>query len=100
MDTADLIEKAKIQSVLTKTQDFSTSKVFGRTISQLMNDINPSKKQDIICHCSGTTKTLIKELLDQGINNLDRISRITGACSGCGACDTSILELLAEYAPK
>ncbi|MCK9397336.1 MAG: (2Fe-2S)-binding protein [Methylobacter sp.] len=61
-----------------------------------MNDINPNKKQDVICHCSGTTKAQIKELVNNGIDNLDGISRATGACSGCGACDISILELLAE----
>ena len=61
-----------------------------------MNDIDPDKKKDVICHCSGTTKGQIKELVNNGIDNLDGISRMTGACSGCGACDASILELLAE----
>jgi bacterioferritin-associated ferredoxin len=61
-----------------------------------MNDTRPEKKKDVICHCSGTTKSQIIELIDSGIDNLDDISRNTGACSGCGACDASILELLAE----
>jgi bacterioferritin-associated ferredoxin len=61
-----------------------------------MNDIAPDKKKDVICHCSGTTKEQIKALVNDGIDNLDGISRMTGACSGCGACDVSILELLAE----
>jgi NAD(P)H-nitrite reductase large subunit len=61
-----------------------------------MNDINPDKKQDVICHCSGTTKGQIKELANNGIDTLDEISRMTGACSGCGACDVSVLEVLAE----
>ncbi|MCF7966467.1 MAG: (2Fe-2S)-binding protein [Methylobacter tundripaludum] len=59
-----------------------------------MNDINPYKN-DVICHCSGTTKQQIKELVNKGVDDLDRISRMTGVCSGCGACDASILELLA-----
>jgi NAD(P)H-nitrite reductase large subunit len=67
------------------------------TCALYMNDIDPVKKQDVVCHCSGTTKGQIKELVNNGIDNLDRISRMTGACSGCGACDASILELLAEY---
>ncbi|GEM_PF-311301 len=67
------------------------------TSAHYMNNINPVKKQDVICHCSGTTKGQIKELIDNGINDLDGISRMTGACSGCGACDASILELLTEY---
>lgn len=63
-----------------------------------MNDINPDQKQDVICHCSGTTKGQIRELVNNGVDNLDEISRMTGACSGCGACDVSVLELLAEQA--
>jgi NAD(P)H-nitrite reductase large subunit len=59
-----------------------------------MNNPNPDKKQAVICHCSGTTKGQIKELVNSGVDNLDGISRMTGACSGCGACDVSILELL------
>ncbi len=42
------------------------------------------------------TKRQIKELANNGVDNLDGISRMTGACSGCGACDASILELLTE----
>ena len=63
-----------------------------------MNDINPDQKQDVICHCSGTTKGQIRDLVSNGVNNLDEISRMTGACSGCGACDVLVLELLAELA--
>lgn len=63
-----------------------------------MNDISPDKKKDVICYCSGTTKEKIKALIDNGIGDLDSISRKTGACSGCGACDTLILELISAYA--
>ena len=61
-----------------------------------MNEIDSDKQKDIICHCSGTNKGQIRGLIDNGIDNLDRISRKTGACSRCGACDISILELLSE----
>ncbi|TAK61064.1 (2Fe-2S)-binding protein [Methylobacter sp.] len=61
-----------------------------------MNDITPDKTTNVICHCSGTTKEQIMGLINNGIDNLDGISRMTGACSGCGACDVLILELLAE----
>ncbi len=53
------------------------------------------RSKDIVCHCSGTTKTAIKGLIDDGVDNVDEISRLTGACSGCGACDVLVLELLA-----
>ncbi|MEC4750483.1 (2Fe-2S)-binding protein [Methylomicrobium sp. Wu6] len=62
-----------------------------------MNDVKPDKKTDFICHCSGTTVEKIKELVDNGIDDLDNISRLTGACAGCGACETAVLDLLAEY---
>ncbi|MFI3216614.1 MAG: (2Fe-2S)-binding protein [Methylococcales bacterium] len=54
-------------------------------------------KEDVICYCSGTTKEQINALIVQGIIELDLISRQTGACSGCGACDVVIMELLAEH---
>ena len=54
-------------------------------------------KEDVICYCSGTTKEQINALIVQGIAELDRISRQTGACSGCGACDVVIMELIAEH---
>ncbi|MDO9238528.1 MAG: (2Fe-2S)-binding protein [Methylicorpusculum sp.] len=60
-----------------------------------MNETNTDKKRDIICHCTGTTEEKIKELIDSGFDSLDKLSRQTGACSGCGACETSITDLLA-----
>lgn len=55
---------------------------------------------DVICYCSGTTKTQIKQLLEKGVYELEPISRQTGACSGCGACDVTILEFLAQTPPN
>ncbi|MDO8940127.1 MAG: (2Fe-2S)-binding protein [Methylicorpusculum sp.] len=60
-----------------------------------MNETNTDKKRDIICHCTGTTEEKIKELIDSGFDSLDKLSRQTGACSGCGACETPITDLLA-----
>ena len=64
-----------------------------------MNTINPdyADRNNIICHCSGTTKLKIISLIDNGVDNLERISRITGASAGCGACETEIQELLDEF---
>lgn len=53
-------------------------------------------KEDVVCRCSGTTRAQIRRLIESGVNDLDGLSRATGACSGCGACDTDILEVLAE----
>lgn len=55
--------------------------------------------KDVVCRCSGTTTGQIRRLVDRGIRDLEGISTASGACSGCGACDTDILALLAELAP-
>ena len=62
-----------------------------------MNNNGSDSKKDIICGCSGTTTAQIKKQIDKGVDDLEGISRATGACSGCGACDTDILALIAEY---
>lgn len=61
-----------------------------------MNTKNPDEQEEVICYCSGTTKKKINELIDKGADDLDKISNITGANTGCGSCDSSILEILAE----
>ncbi|MFM8442890.1 MAG: (2Fe-2S)-binding protein [Methylococcus sp.] len=55
------------------------------------------RKTDVICRCSGTTETQIRRYVEQGIDDLDEISQATGAVSGCGGCDSDILQLIAEY---
>ena len=64
-----------------------------------MNDIDLNDK-DFICYCSGTTKEKIKELIDKGIDDLDSISKLTGACAGCGSCETAVSDLIAEYSQR
>jgi len=61
-----------------------------------MND-DRLNQQNIICHWSGTTQEKIKALVENGITDLDSLSRRTGVCSGCGACENLILQLIAEY---
>jgi NAD(P)H-nitrite reductase large subunit len=61
-----------------------------------MNHISTLQNKEIICHCSGTTKETIETLLSNNITDLDEISRKTGACSGCGSCESWVLELIAE----
>ena len=61
-----------------------------------MNDV-VLNKLNIICHCSGTTQEKIKALIDNGITDLDSLSRRTGVCSGCGAYENLILQLIADW---
>ena len=64
---------------------------------ELMTNPESDRKKDVICVCSGTTTAQIKKQIDKGIIDLEGISRATGACSGCGACDTDVQALIAEY---
>ena len=50
---------------------------------------------EVICHCSGTTKAKIKSLVEEGFD-LDAISRKTGALSGCSGCEWEIAEFIKE----
>ena len=62
-----------------------------------MNSIDLNQEEEIICLCTGTTNTKIKNLIDNGKDDLDKISSATGASTGCGACDATILELINQY---
>jgi len=52
-----------------------------------------------LCLCSGTTKHEIRKLIEDGTTNLERISRITGAMSGCGGCEADLRELVEDHQP-
>jgi bacterioferritin-associated ferredoxin len=52
--------------------------------------------EEIICDCSGTTKTKIYQLIDNGKDSFDKIAAATGAGTGCGSCDMLIMAILTE----
>jgi len=60
------------------------------------NESDNKNRDDVICDCTGTTKAKIQQLIDDGADSLDQISTATGACTGCGACDILILEMLEQ----
>jgi len=60
------------------------------------NSTAPTEPDIIICECAGTTEAKIKQLIADGADSLDRIARITGACTGCGSCDVLIEDLLEQ----
>lgn len=55
------------------------------------------QKKDVICYCTGTTKEKVLQLIDNGADNIEKISSATGAVTGCAGCDISIQELLDEH---
>lgn len=61
-----------------------------------MKETKQNKQDDIICDCSGTTFKKVQQLIDDGADTLDKVSRATGTCSGCGSCDILVLELLED----
>ncbi len=56
--------------------------------------MSDEQKIVVICGCSGTTIGQIQALLAQGVVDMDRLSRITGAGSGCGGCEFDLQALL------
>ncbi|GAB6140702.1 hypothetical protein JCM14076_14310 [Methylosoma difficile] len=71
-----------------------------------MTTINANKpkpadnKKDIICHCSGTTEQQIIAYIESGCDSVDKLSRMTGATTGCGACENKVQEILEGYLRK
>ncbi|CAD6872019.1 (2Fe-2S)-binding protein [Methylomonas fluvii] len=62
-----------------------------------MNAVQPDTENNVLCYYSGTTVQQIKQLLDSGVIDPERISRITGAASGCGGCEFEFQQLIAEH---
>ncbi|WP_150045996.1 MULTISPECIES: (2Fe-2S)-binding protein [Methylomonas] len=60
----------------------------------------PEQESQVICACSGTTDVQIEHLLNQGVTDPERLSRITGACSGCGGCEFEVRQLLEAQANR
>ncbi len=64
-----------------------------------MTEQNEDYDEDLdeaICICSGTTKRKVLQLIDDGLDTLDAISRRTGAYSGCGGCEYELEQILEE----
>jgi len=58
-----------------------------------MTTTNANLADEVMCDCSGTTRGKIQSLFEQGLD-MDAISRMTGAISGCGGCDWDIAQFL------
>jgi len=58
-----------------------------------MPEANEENPKEVLCSCSGTTRGLIIDLVEQG-KDIEGISRYSGALSGCGGCEWEITELV------
>jgi bacterioferritin-associated ferredoxin len=63
----------------------------------MMNTENANPADEVLCHCSGTTRKNIERLFVQGMD-IEAISQRTGAISGCGGCEWDIAQFLSELA--
>jgi len=61
-----------------------------------MNNNHLNKQEQLICFCSGTSEAKIKALIANEINTIEKIANATGATTGCGACEDTVVELLAQ----
>lgn len=61
-----------------------------------MNESTQENKKEIICDCTGTSKEKILSLIKQNAD-LEKISNATGANTGCGSCDVTIMDLIKEH---
>jgi len=60
-----------------------------------MNSNNELNTDKVMCHCSGTKRSYIQTLFEQGMDT-NAISRWTGALSGCGGCEWDIAQFLKD----
>ena len=51
----------------------------------------------LVCSCNRVGEGTIKELLDNGVDNLDDICKNSGAGLGCGSCKTEIRGLILSH---
>lgn len=60
-----------------------------------MNASENKQLDEVMCPCSGTKRSAIKRMFEQGLT-VDEISQRSGALSGCGGCEWEIAEFLKE----
>lgn len=68
-----------------------------------MSTDNNSTEPDldmIICDCSGTTKRKVLQLIEDGCETIDAVSRKTGAQSGCGGCEYDLELIFQQHGPN
>lgn len=61
------------------------------------NELN--QPDDIMCPCSGTKRSTIQRMFEQGLT-VEEISQRSGALSGCGGCEWDIAEFVESLSKK
>ena len=61
------------------------------------NELN--QPDDILCPCSGTKRSTIQRMFEQGLS-VEEISQRSGALSGCGGCEWDIAEFVEILSKK
>lgn len=62
-----------------------------------MSQPEENPQDEVMCLCSGTRRSRIRELFLQGFD-VEAISRKSGALSGCGGCEWDIAAFVEELA--
>ncbi|HAZ42411.1 MAG TPA: (2Fe-2S)-binding protein [Methylococcaceae bacterium] len=55
------------------------------------------KDDDIVCPCSGTKLSKLRQRFCDGLKTLEALSDATGVCSGCAGCESDVEELIEGF---
>jgi bacterioferritin-associated ferredoxin len=51
----------------------------------------------IVCHCTATNDTAVREAIAAGADEVDEVTDACGAGSDCGGCHRTIERLLSQF---
>lgn len=55
------------------------------------------QEDDIVCPCSGTRLSRLRQRFADGLKTLEALSDATGVCSGCAGCESDVAELIEGF---
>lgn len=53
-------------------------------------------KEDLLCYCTGTTRSKIQQLLNEQMMDLKAIINETGVTTGCAACEYDVTQFVEQ----
>ena len=63
---------------------------------EVTEDVFQWPSNTTICNCTGVTKGVICDAINQGCNNVEAISQCTGASTVCGSCKPKLMQFLGK----